>query len=84
MQKVRKTSIELKRTVVRLTYTTGKPITQVIRELGMPDTSIQKFRKNRAEQARCPRRVARELEIVKQERERLKKAEASPSRIAAF
>jgi transposase len=89
MAKVQKTStVELKREAVRLAQTSGKPITQVARELGISDTSIQKFRKELAEhgteafpgsghqtaQEEEVRRLKRELEIVKQERDILKKA----------
>jgi transposase len=50
MQKVQKTSTpELKREAVRLAKTSGKPIAPVARELGISDTSIQKFRKELTE-----------------------------------
>ncbi len=89
MAKVQKTyTVELKREAARLAQTSGKPIAQVARELGLSDTSIQKFRKELAEhgpeafpgsghqtaQEEEVRRLKRELEIVKQERDILKKA----------
>src|SRR5438046_6520071 len=89
MAKVQKTyTVELKREAVRLAQTSGKPIAQVARELGLSDTSIQKFRKELAEhgpeafpgsghqtaQEEEVRRLKRELEIVKQERDILKKS----------
>jgi len=89
MAKVQKTyTVELKREAVRLAQTSGKPIAQVARELGLSDTSIQKFRKELAEhgpeafpgsghqtaQEEEVRRLKRELEIVKQERDSLKKS----------
>jgi len=50
MQKVQKTyTAQFKREAVRLAQTSGKPIAQVGRSLGSSDTSIQKFRKERAE-----------------------------------
>lgn len=46
MQKVQKTyTPEFKREAVRLAQTSGKPITQVARELGISDTSIHQWRK---------------------------------------
>lgn len=42
MHKVQKTyTAEFKREAVRLAQTSGKPITQIARELGISDTSIQ-------------------------------------------
>src|SRR5947199_5480078 len=89
MQKVQKTSTaELKREAVQLAQTGGKPIAQVARELGISDTSIHQWRKELSEhgseafpgsghqtaQEEEVRRLKRELEIVKQERDILKKA----------
>ncbi len=89
MQKVQKTyTPEFKREAVHLAQTSGKPIAQVARELGISDTSIHQWRKELAEhgQEAFPgsghqtsqeeelRRLKRELEIVKQERDILKKA----------
>ena len=46
MQKVQKTSTtEFKREAVHLAQTSGKPITQIARELGISDTSIHQWRK---------------------------------------
>lgn len=84
MQKVQKTyTTEFKREAVRLAQTSGKPIAQVARELGMSDTSIHQWRKELAEhgsqafpgsghqtaQEEEVRRLKRELEMVKQERD---------------
>ena len=89
MDKVQKTyTPELKREAVQLVQTSGKPIAQVARDLGISDTSIHQWRKELAEhgseafpgsghqttQEEEVRRLKRELEIVKQERDILKKA----------
>lgn len=89
MQKVQKTyTPEFKREAVRLAQTSGKPIAQVARDLGISDTSIHQWRKELSEhnseafpgsghqiaQEEEVRRLKRELEIVKQERDILKKA----------
>ena len=89
MQKVQKTyTPEFKREAVRLAQTSGKPIAQVARELGISDTSIPEWRKELTEhgseafpgsghqtaQEEEIRRLKRELEITKQERDILKKA----------
>ena len=89
MKKVQRTySAEFKREAVRLAQTSGKPIAQVARELGISDTSIHQWRKELAAhgneafpgsghqtaQEEEVRRLKRELEIVKQERDILKKA----------
>ncbi len=85
---------ELKREAVRLAQISGKPITHVAHDLGISDTSIHQWRKELAEhnQEAFPgsghqpgeveevRRLKRELEIVKQERDILKKALAIFSR----
>ena len=50
MAKVQKTyTQEFKREALRLAQTSGKPITQVARELGISDTSIPEWRKELAE-----------------------------------
>ena len=81
-------TVEFKREAVRLAQTSGKPIAQVARELGISDTSIPEWRKELAAhsseafpgsgrqtaQEEEVRRLKRELEIVKQERDILKKA----------
>ena len=89
MQKVQKTyTPEFKREAVQLAQTSGKPITQVARELGISDTSIHQWRKELTEhgpeafpgsghqpaQEEDIRRLKRDLERVKQERDILKKA----------
>ena len=89
MAKVQKTyTVEFKREAVRLAQTSGKPIAQVARELGISDTSIHQWRKepsrhgpeafpgsgHQTAQEEEVRRLKRELEIVKQERDILKKA----------
>ncbi len=88
MQKVQKTyTPEFKREAVRLAQTSGKPITQVARELGISDSSIHQWRKELAEhgseafpgsghqteQEEEIRRLKRELERVQKERDILKK-----------
>jgi len=88
MQKVQKTyTPEFKREAVRLAQTSGKPIAQVARELGISDSSMQKFRKELAEngaeafpgsghqtaQEEEIRRLKRELDRVQRERDILKK-----------
>ncbi len=89
MQKVQKTyTAEFKREAVRLVQTSGKSIVQVARELGISDTRVHQWRKELAEhgsqafpgsghqtaQEEEVRQLKRELEIVKQERDILKKA----------
>ena len=50
MTKVQKTyTQEFKREAVHLAQTSGKPIAQVARELGISDTSIHQWRKELAE-----------------------------------
>src|SRR5207237_4343919 len=88
MKKVQKTySAEFKREAVRLVQTSGKPIAQVARQLGISDTSIHQWRKELAQHGKEAfpgsghqtaleeenRRLKRELERVQQEREILKK-----------
>lgn len=79
---------EFKREAVRLAQTSGKPIAHVAGELGISDTSIHQWRKELAAhgseafpgsghqtaQEEEMRRLKRELELVKQERDILKKA----------
>jgi|SRR5579863_1546975 len=88
MQKVQKTyTQEFKREAVRLAQTSGKPIAQIARELGISNSSIHQWRKELAEhgpeafpgsghQAALEeenRRLKRELERTRQERDILKK-----------
>jgi len=91
MHKVQKTyTPEFKREAVRLAQTSGKPIAQVARELGISDSSIHQWRKELAEHGSEAfpgsghqtaleeenRRLKRELERTRQEREILKKTVA--------
>ena len=88
MAKVQKVyTREFKEPAVQLAQSSGKPITQIARELGISDTSIHQWRKELAEhgQEAFPgsghqtaleeenRRLKRELERVLQERDILKK-----------
>ena len=82
---------EFKREAVRLAQTSGKPITQVARELGISDASIHQWRKELAEHGpeafpgsghqmaleEENRRLKRELERTRQERDILKKQSVS-------
>jgi transposase len=98
MQKAQKAyTAEFKRAAVHLAQTSGKPITHIARELGILDASIQKFRKELAEHGpeafpgsghqtaleEENRRLKRELERVRQERDSLKKPEVT-SRTESF
>src|SRR5215472_827590 len=89
MHNVQKTyTAEFKREAVRLAQNSGKPIAQVARELGISDTSIHQWRKELAAhgdeafpgsghqtaQEEEIRRLKRELEVTRQERDILKKA----------
>ncbi len=79
---------EFKIEAVRLAETSGKPITELARELGVSDSTIHNWRKELAQHGRDAfpgsghqtpleeenRRLKRELEIAKQERDILKKA----------
>jgi len=79
---------EFKEEAVRLVQTSGKPIAQIARELGISDSAIHEWRKALAEQGNDAfpgkghqtaleeenRRLKRELERVQQERDILKKA----------
>jgi transposase len=78
---------EFKEEAVRLAQTSGKPITQIARELGISDSAIHGWRKELAQygEEAFPgkghqtaleeenRRLKRELERVQQERDILKK-----------
>jgi len=89
MGKIQKTyTAEFKREAMHLAQTSGKSIVQVARELGISDTSIHQWRKELAEHASQAfpgrghqtaqeeelRRLKRENEVLKQERDILKKA----------
>jgi transposase len=90
MQKKTYTQV-FKREAVRLAQTSGKPITQVARELGISDASIHQWRKELAEHGpeafpgsghqtaleEENRRLKRELERTRQERDILKKQSVS-------
>ena len=79
---------ECKHEAVRLAQTSGKPIAHIARELGISDASIHQWRKELAahDQEAFPgsghqtaqeeelRRLKRELEVTRQERDILKKA----------
>ena len=78
---------EFKEEAVRLAQTSGKPVTQIARELGISDSAIHSWRKELAEHGTEAfpgkghqtdleeenRRLRRELERVQQERDILKK-----------
>lgn len=50
MQRVQKTyTVEFKREAVLLAQTSGKPITHIVRELGISDTRVHQWRKELAE-----------------------------------
>ncbi len=82
---------EFKEEAVRLAQTSGKPIAQIARELGISDSAIHGWRKELAEHGNDAfpgkghqtaleeenRRLKRELERVQQERDILKKLWAS-------
>lgn len=88
MAKVQKTyTKEFKEEAVRLAKTSGKPITQIARELGISDTSIHQWRKELTQHEKDAfpgsghqtpleeenRRLKREVERLQQERDILKK-----------
>jgi transposase len=88
MHKVQKTyTQEFKREEVRLAQTSGKSIAQGARELGISDTRVHQWRKELAEHGpeafpgsghqtaleEENRRLKRELERTRQERDMLKK-----------
>ena len=78
---------EFKEEAVRLVQTSGKPIAQIARELGISDSAIHNWRKELAEHGEEAfpgkghqtaieeenRRMKKELERVQQERDILKK-----------
>lgn len=79
---------EFKQEAVRLAETSGKPVAQIARELGISDSAIHGWRKELTEQGNEAfpgkghqtaleeenRRLKRENEILRQERDILKKA----------
>ncbi len=88
MKKVQRTyTVEFKREVVRLACRSSAPIEQIARELGLSDMSIHEWRKQLAAHGDEAftgsghqtaqeelRRLKRELEVTRQERDILKKA----------
>lgn len=89
MGKIQKVySKEFKEEAVRLAQTSGKPIAQIARELGISDSAIHGWRRELTEHGNDAfpgkghqteleeenRRLKRELERVQQERDILKKA----------
>lgn len=89
MGKIQKVySKEFKEEAVRLAQTSGKPIAQIARELGISDSAIHGWRKELTEHGKDAfpgkghqteleeenRRLKRDLERVQQERDILKKA----------
>ncbi len=84
---------ECKGEAVRLAETSGKPIAQIARELGISDSAIHGWRKELAEHGKEAfpgkvhqtaleeenRRLKRELERVQQERDMLKKKQSASS-----
>jgi transposase len=78
MAKVQKTyTREFKEEAVRLVQTSGKPIAQIARELGISDSAIHGWRKELAEHGKDAfpgKGHQTELERVQQERDILKKA----------
>ncbi len=79
---------EFKEEAVRLAATSGKPVAQVARELGISDSAIHGWRRELAEHGKEAfpgkghqteieeenRRLKRENEVLRQERDILKKA----------
>jgi transposase len=79
---------EFKVEAVRLAETSGKPITELARDLGVSDSTIHNWRKELSQHGQDAfpgsghqtelqeenRRLKRELEIARQERDILKKA----------
>ena len=88
IEKRRKFTVELKREAVRLTQETDKSVAEIARELGINPNTLYRWRQEQGEYAEQAfpgngrlrpeeeelRRLRRELEIVKQERDILKKA----------
>ncbi|HEU5374718.1 MAG TPA: transposase [Ktedonobacteraceae bacterium] len=85
---------EFKREAVRLAQTSGKPIAQVARELGISDTSLHQWRKELAAHGTKAfpgsgaleeenRRLKRELGRTRQERDILKKRSISSATVSS-
>lgn len=74
MPKVQKTyTQEFKREVVRLAQTSGKPITQVARDLGVSDTRVHQWRNELAEHASEAFHKVGHQTTVEEENRRLKR-----------
>jgi transposase len=83
---------EFKREAVRLMETSGKPISQIARDLGVNDNNLYRWRGlytsqqvprvngSLAEMAAELKRLQREVEVLRQERDILKKAMSIVSR----
>ena len=81
---------EFKREAVRLMETSGKPIAQLARDLGIKDNNLYRWRGlygsqqstngNRTEMEAELKRLRREVEVLRQERDILKKAMSIVSR----
>lgn len=82
---------EFKREAVRLMETSGKPIAQLARDLGIKDNNLYRWRGlygsqqqstygNRSEMEAELKRLRREVETLRQERDILKKAMSIVSR----
>jgi transposase len=83
---------EFKREAVRLMETSGKPISQIARDLGVNDNNLYRWRGlygsqqvpsangNLAEMEAELKRLRREVEVLRQERDILKKAMSIVSR----
>ena len=88
----RKYTEEFKREAVRLMETSGKPIAEIARDLGINDNNLYRWRGlygsqsetnadgSVAELAAEVKRLRREVEVLRQERDILKKAMSIVSR----
>jgi transposase len=88
----RKYTEEFKREAVRLMETSGKPVAQLARDLGINDNNLYRWRGLYGNQAQVStngsaaemeaelKRLRREVEVLRQEREILKKAMSIVSR----
>jgi transposase len=83
---------EFKREAVRLMETSGKPIAQIARDLGVKDNNLHRWRSVYGGQSQSTsngsvaemeaelKRLRREVEVLRQERDILKKAMSIVSR----
>ena len=88
----RKYTEEFKREAVRLMETSGKPVAELARDLGINDNNLYRWRGVYGNQVQANangtggemeaelKRLRRELEVLRQEREILKKAMSIVSR----